>query len=211
GVYADGQKPLSLADTLAWKRTTNTQLSHNGEWLVYKLSPAEGNAEVVVRNLKTGKEQRFPVGDAGAAPPAGGGGAAAAGGVAVSADSRWAVFSAYPTTEQAKRLKKDRRPVQSRAVLVELATNKKTEFEKIRRFALSGENAGWLALQRYGADAPGGGAAPAAGAAAAAPGAAAADRPTGTDLLFFKQKTAYEMNLGNVADFTFNKKGEYLA
>lgn len=214
-LYADGQRPLSLDDTLAWKRIQSPTLSQNGEWFAYKLAPAEGNAEVVYRNLKTGKDERLPAGDASAAAPAGGGAPTAAppvavgGGFAISNDSHWLAFTAYPTTDQAKQLKKNRRPIQTRAVLVELATGKKTEFEKIRRFAFSGDNSKWIALQRYGADAPAG----AAPAPPAAPGAAppAADRPTGADLLLYELATGNELNTGNVADFAFNKQGEYLA
>src|SRR6185503_11408061 len=90
----------------------------------------------------------------------------------------------------------------------------------IRRFAFSGESAGWIALHRYGADAPGGG----GGAAAAAPGGrggapaaggggpgAAADRPRGTDLILRELATGAELNVGNVSEFSFRKDGRYLA
>ena len=76
----------------------------------------------------------------------------------------------YPTTQEAKKLKKDRKPIQTKVVLVELATGKKTEFEKTRRFAFSGEKSSVLALQRYPADSP-------APAGPAANGAPAPDRP----------------------------------
>ena len=179
---ADAQHALTISDMMAWKRIQAPSVSANGEWFAYRLAPAEGNAEVVIRNLKSGKELRFPVGDSGesapaaAATPAPAAAAMAVGGAdpSISADSRWVAFHAYPTTEQAKRLKKDRKPIQTRVVLLELGTGKKTEFEKIRRFAFSGENATYIALQRYGPDAPPAPAAPAPPAAAG--GAPAPDR-----------------------------------
>src|ERR1700678_2352767 len=183
---AEGQRPLAISDMLAWKRIQSPSVSPNGEWFAYRLAPAEGNAEVVVRNLKSAKELRFPIGDPGAAAPApaatpGPAAAPAAPGgadVSISCDSRWVAFHSYPTTEQAKRLKKDRKPIQTKVVLVELATGKKTEFEKIRRFAFSGDNASYIALQRYGPDAPAPAATPAAAPSAAPGGAGAnADRP----------------------------------
>src|ERR1035441_10377984 len=61
------QKPIQLADILSWKRIQAPAVSNDGEWLAYRVSPAEGDAEVVIRNLKTGKELRFPIGDPGAA------------------------------------------------------------------------------------------------------------------------------------------------
>src|SRR5690349_13173714 len=175
---AQTPRPMQLSDILAWKRITAPTLSNNGEWFAYRLAPAEGDAEVVVRNIKTGKDQRFPIGDPGAsaAPEAGGppGGppAAPVGALAISADSRWLAFQVYPNTKEAKKLKKDRKPIQTKTVLVELATGKKTEFDKTRRFVFSGEKATAIALHRYPADA-GGPPAPAAPPAGGAAGAAA--------------------------------------
>ncbi len=209
-----GQKPIQLADILAWKRIQTPAVSNNGEWFAYRVGPAEGEAEVVIRNLKSGKELRFPMGDPGASaptpdaggPPAGPP-AGAAGGLAISGDSRWAAFQSYPGTKEAKKLKKDRKPIQTKVVLVELATGKKTEFEKTRRFAFSGEKSTALALHRYPADAAAG--PPAAGAGAGA--GAAADRPLGSDLLLYELASGSELNLGNVSEFAFDKKGDWLA
>ena len=209
---SSGQKPIQLADILAWKRIQNPVVSNNGEWFAYRIGPAEGDAEVVIRNLKSGKELRFPIGDPVAsapAPDAGGPPAgpppAAVGQLAISGDSRWAAFQSWPGTKEAKKLKKDRKPIQTKAVLVELATGKKTEFEKTRRFQFSGEKSTALALHRYPADAPAGPPVP------AAPGAPAADRPSGSDLLLYELASGSELNLGNVSEFAFDKKGDWMA
>jgi acetyl esterase/lipase len=218
GAFGQAQKPLQLSDILSWKRVQAPVVSANGEWFAYRIAPAEGNAEVVVRNLKTGKEERYPAGDRTASSPApAGGGApgrgaaaagAAAGGPEFSEDSKWVVFSAYPLTRDAKRMKAQRRTIHPKAVLVELATGKKVEFEKVRRFAFSGEKSSVLAVHRFGADAPAGG-----GNAAAPPagGATPPERPTGSDLLLYDLAGGNEMNVGNVSEFAFNKKGDALA
>jgi hypothetical protein len=222
-LVADAPKPIQLPDILAWKRITSPTLSNNGEWFAYRLAPAEGDAEVVVRNIKTGKDQRFPIGDPGAsapapdpsAPPVPAALALAAGGnISISADSRWAAFQVYPNTKQAKQLKKDRRPIQTKTLLVELATGKKVEFEKTRRFAFNGDKATSIALHRYGADAGPAGATPPPAAAAAGAGRGGAtppERPSGSDLLLYELATGAEMNIGNVGDFSFDKKGEWMA
>jgi dipeptidyl aminopeptidase/acylaminoacyl peptidase len=212
-LVAEAPRPMQLADILAWKRISSPTISNNGEWFAYRLAPAEGDAEVIVRNLKTGKDQKFPIGDPGASAPEGGtppaGPPVAMGNaVAISGDSRWLAFQVYPNTKEAKKLKKDRKPIQTRTVLVELATGKKTEFEKTRRFQFSGEKSSAIALQRYPADAGG---PPAPAVATPASGSTAPDRPTGTDLLLYDLATGAEMNLGNVSEFAFDKKGDWMA
>jgi dipeptidyl aminopeptidase/acylaminoacyl peptidase len=206
------QKPIQLADILAWKRIQSPQLSNDGGWFAYRISPAEGNSEVVIRNLKDGKEQHFPVGEIPRVdPPAGAPPAfvAPARDLAISDDGKFAAFLAYPTAKEAKVLKKAKKPVQSRVIVIELATGTKTEFEKVRRFAFSGERSTMLAMHRYAASAT----APAAGAppAPGAPGASNDDKPTGTDLILYELASGNEMNVGNVSDFSFDKKGNYLA
>jgi dipeptidyl aminopeptidase/acylaminoacyl peptidase len=213
------QKAIQLADILTWKRIQSPQVSSDGQWLAYRLAPAEGNAEVVLTSIKDGKEQRFAIGEA---PRGGGGGRPGAAGPAVSRDlafsddAKWLAFLAYPTVREAKTARRARRPIESKVILVELATGKKTEFEKIRRFAFSGERSTAIALQRYpaagpssGNGAPGGGGPQAPAAGGGTP--PAEPRPTASDLILYDLTNATELNIGNVSDFAFDKKGDWLA
>ena len=212
----EAQRAIQLPDILAWKRIQTPVVSADGQWLAYKLTPGEGNSEVVIRNLKDGKEQRFAIGTLPSAEGNGGrggrGGATAAPrDLAISEDSRWAAFLVYPTDKEARALRRQRRPVQSKMVLVELATGNKKEFEKVRRFSFSGERASAIAIHRY-PPTPATPPAPAAGAATAgAPNANNEDRVQGSDLIVLDLSSGVEMNLGNVADFSFDKKGNWLA
>lgn len=206
--WAD-QKPIQLADILAWKRIQAQVVSSDGVWFAYRVSPAEGNSEVVIRNIRDGKDQHFPIGEiprvdapAGAPPSM----AAPGRDLAISDDGKYAAFFAYPTAKEAKGLKKAKKPIQSRVILVELATGKKTEFEKIRRFAFSGERATSLALHRYAPTPATPTPPPAAGATPAN-----VDKPTGSDLILYTMATGQEINIGNVSEFAFDKKGNYLA
>jgi dipeptidyl aminopeptidase/acylaminoacyl peptidase len=205
------QRPIELPDILKWKRIQSAVPSNDGQYFGYKLVPTEGDSEVVVRRVKDGKEWRFPAGES--AGPGGGPGGPVA--IAVSRelnfsdDSKWFAYTVSPGFKEAKRLKKERKPLQNKVVLLNLESEKKTEFEKIRRFAFSGEKSTWIALQRYGADTPG--APSGAPPAAAPPGAPAApERPTGSDLILHELATASELNFGNVSDFSFSKNGETL-
>ncbi|MEO8028668.1 MAG: prolyl oligopeptidase family serine peptidase [Bryobacteraceae bacterium] len=211
GAVAADPHALSLTDILSWKGIRSSVVSNDGAWFAYILAPNEGDSEVVVRNIKDGKETKFAVGELPAgpgfnpfAPPVIGGGP-----VQFSEDSQWVAFSVHPTVREAKKNKKDRKPSQDKVVLVQLASGSKTEFDKIRKFSFSGERGGFIAMQRYGADAaPGAGGPP----AAAAPGAPAAPaRATGSDLLLRELATGDEQNIGNVSEFAFDKKGDFLA
>jgi len=217
------KRPIDIEDVIAWKTLGTPVLSSDGQWFGYRLAPQEGDAEVVLRQTRGDKTLRFPAGEL---PQADGGGAGRGGpggpglttSLAFSEDGKWAAFTSYPTRAAAQRLRRQRRPIQSAVTIVNLASGEKQDVPKIRRFAFSGESSAWIALHRYGADAPGGAgaAAPAAGgggrgAAPAAGGAGASDRPRGSDLLLRELATGSELNVGNVGEFSFRKDGRLLA
>jgi dipeptidyl aminopeptidase/acylaminoacyl peptidase len=184
--FAQANKPLGLADILAWKRIQSAVVSNDGNWFAYQLVPTEGDASVVLRNLKDGKETKFPIGEiampAGAFGPPG----AAPSGVQISDDSKWAAFTVFPNKPKVR----DRKPPINKMVLVELATGKKTEFDRVRRFSFSGERGGWLAMLRYKPE---------------------GQKWEGADLILRELATGDELNTGNVSEFTFDKKGNWLA
>ncbi len=198
-------KPLQLTDILAWKRIQSPELSRNGKWFAYKVVPNDGDSEVVVRNLQTGDEKRFPIGELpraegfGPAPPAGND-------VAFSADGQWCGFLVYPTGKERKQLTKTRKPAQSKFELLELGSGTKTDFDAVRRFAFSGDRSTMVAMLRY---------APAAAAPAGPPvtmtGAKPEEKPQGADLILRDLATTNELNFGNVSEFSFTKKGDRLA
>lgn len=187
---APGAKPMELKDILTWKRIQSPVVSPDGEWLAYVLAPNEGDSEVIVRKVKDTKDTKFPAGElppaAGFAPVIG----ANTPNLAFSEDSKFVAFTVYPSQKEAKRLKKDRKPLVNKVTLVELATGKKTEFERTRRFAFNGKRGGWLAVLRT----------PAEG-----------QKWQGSDLLLTELATGDQLNIGNTGDFAFDKKGDWLA
>jgi dipeptidyl aminopeptidase/acylaminoacyl peptidase len=208
---AEGSKrPIEMKDILGWKRLGTATVSDDGKYFAYKLTPTEGDGEVVLCRVADDKEWRFAIGES--AGFGGGGGPFAVGTAAreldFSDDGKWFAFTVYPSAKEAKRLKRERKPLQNKLTVVELATEKKTEFDKIKRFAFSAENAAWIALHRYGAEAVPAG--PPAGAPTSG-GAPTPERATGSDLILHELVTGNQLNVGNVADFAFNKKGSWLA
>ena len=63
------KRPLNQNDYDGWKHIQNQQLSNDGRYLAYAIFPQQGDGEVVVRDLKTGKEFQRQVGELPQAPP----------------------------------------------------------------------------------------------------------------------------------------------
>jgi acetyl esterase/lipase len=209
---AAAPRPITAADISAWKSLRGATLSADGAWFGYTQAPNEGDAEVVLRQTSaTGTVRRYAVGEI----------PAAASPLQLSTDGKWAAMLVYPKAAEQQRLRQQRRPVQSKALLVNLATGEQREFERVRRIAFAGDAPTYVALQAYGPDAPaGGGAGGAGGAGGPAPGApgmggnapgGGAARVEGTDLLLHELGTSAVFNIGNVADFAFDEKGRWLA
>ncbi|MCX6544023.1 MAG: prolyl oligopeptidase family serine peptidase [Acidobacteria bacterium] len=218
---AGDRRAMGLADIVAWKNVGATAISNDGRWLAYRMSPIEGDSDVIVRATDGDKVYTFPVGES----PSAAGGPASSGGIGpppatlrFSEDAKWVAFMVYPTRAESARLRRQRRPIQAKVQLLDLTSSKDLTIENVRRFVYAGERGGWIALQK--APATGGAAGGAAGAAAGAPSGApaagavaggASDRPKGTDLILHGLTTGLDLNIGNVAEFAFDKSGRWLA
>ncbi|MFQ5735184.1 MAG: hypothetical protein ACE5KM_24890, partial [Planctomycetaceae bacterium] len=125
-----------MKDVLGWKSIRGAVLSNNGRWFAYRLAPNEGNAELVLRQTKGRKELRFPVGSS-----------RRGGEMVFSHDSKWFAFRVYPLKKRGGSSSRTRSST-AKLVLLEVGAGKKTAFEKVRRFAFSGESARWVALHK---------------------------------------------------------------
>src|SRR5690349_13411334 len=63
------KRPIAHKDYDGWRGIQNQKLSHDGKFLAYALFPQEGDGELVLRDLTTGKEQREPIGARPEPPP----------------------------------------------------------------------------------------------------------------------------------------------
>jgi dienelactone hydrolase len=185
-------RPLeNIQDILAWKSLRSSSISNDGNWFAYRLSPQEGDGEVVIRKTHEDKEFKYPAGEV----------TGYSQDIVFSENSEWVAFTVYPKREEAKKLKKQKKKVYNNVTLLNLASEEKVEFEKINRFAFSGEDSSWLALHKYPPETTG-----------MPPGnASEKDKWRGTDLILHELASGKNLNIGNVAEFGFDKKGNWLA
>ena len=71
----------------------------------------------------------------------------------ISDDSRWVAFTIYPEFSRGRH-DNNEPPRRNNLGLLDLTSGEMTEIDEVREFAFSGENAEWIAMQKY---APGGG------------------------------------------------------
>ncbi|HET9530653.1 MAG TPA: prolyl oligopeptidase family serine peptidase [Blastocatellia bacterium] len=147
------KRALTHADYDSWRSIQSPQLSRDGKFLAYVLVPQDGDGEVVVRNLSTGGEWRHtrgaqsvnlppPQGPPQAGPPPGAR-------LAITADSRFAVFQILPTKaemEKAKKEKKKPEDMPKNALgIMDLATGEVARVEKVKSFQVPEDGAGFIA------------------------------------------------------------------
>jgi hypothetical protein len=134
-----------------------------------------------------------------------------AGDILFSEDSKWVAFTAYPTGRESEIAKRQRKRTYNKVNLLNLSSGKKIEFEKVRKFEFSGESSSWIALQKYPPEGQAGeqrrASAP-SGPAAAAP---REERASGTDLILHELASSNDLSIGNVSEFSFDKKGRLMA
>ncbi len=178
-----GPRPIELRDIFTWRSIGGTAVSDNGLWFACRISPQQGDGEVLFKKTDGSREYKFPAGEG------------RTGAVALSADGRYGAFIVNPGSDEARRLRRERKPMPLKAVLVSLADGEKIEYDKIKSFAFSADNPAWIVLHK------------------AAPEGQAREREkwTGSDLILHELATGKDLVLGNVAEFAFDKKGSRLA
>jgi hypothetical protein len=144
-VFAQQKRPLTHADYDSWRSIQGTTLSRDGKYLAYALVPQDGDGEIVVHHLESGKEWRAPRGAApvnppqpnpGAEPPTGPPPSAAR--PVFTADSRFLVFQILPTkaeTDKAKREKRKPEDMPKNALgIIDLSTGETARVERVKSF-----------------------------------------------------------------------------
>ncbi|MBP1661736.1 MAG: family peptidase, partial [Candidatus Aminicenantes bacterium] len=135
--YAAGaaatKKPLAYDAYDGWRSIQGTQLARDGQWLVYALSPQDGDGELVALNLKTDKEYR----------------AARGRGPVLTVDGKYVVFTIAPIKAEVDKAKKDKKKPEeqpkSALGIMDLATGQVTTIERVKSFKVPEESGAFVA------------------------------------------------------------------
>ncbi len=223
-----GKRPINHHDYDGWRSIVSQKLSNDGKFLAYGLFPQEGDGEVVVRNLVTGKEQREPAGARpqpipATTPEEGPPPEPRSVTIAFSADSRTVVFSTFPpkaAVEKARKEKKtgDQGPKDG-MVILDLGSGKATRLERVKRFQLPEKAAGYVAYQREAPESapptkpaePGDADPQRGGRGGAGAGGRAGERPEfGSDLMLRNLADGTERTFNDVVEFSLTDDGKQL-
>jgi dipeptidyl aminopeptidase/acylaminoacyl peptidase len=227
------KRPLTHKDYDGWRAIAGQQLSRDGKFVAYSVFPQEGDGEVVVRDLASGKEFREPVGVR--PPPAppdptnpeGGPPPARNIQMAFTSDLHYLVFTSFPAkadTEKAKKEKKRPEEMPKGGLgILDLTTGTAVRVASVKSFQVSEKDAGFVAYLKEAdpsAQRPAGEAAPTddedqarqgarrgAGAGGGGPGGA---RTYGTELVLRRLADGTETKFADVAEYSLTKDGKTL-
>ena len=196
---AQTRAPVTRADYGQWESIAAAGarggFSPDGQWLAYSIN--RSNRENELRLLKVA-DGTTKVAAFGSQP-------------VFSADSKWAAYGIGYSEAEQERMRTERRPVQNKLGLLNLANGDTTTIDGVQSFSFSGDGA-FLAMRRYPPAPPGqgasGGATPPSNPTTPAPagqsGAAAADdEPTGATLIVRDLASGKDTSFGNVAEYVW--------
>jgi len=168
----DSGKILNVDDYNRWSRISSVSLSDDGTWMTFAYSPNGGDDTLYIKNIDSGETIAEPY----CSSPQ------------FSDDSGWIVYKRNLKKKEAEKLRKSKKPVYSRGVLLNLASGKKTEWEKVDDMTLSPKS-DYLLIRKSGEN----------------------NGRRAADMLIKDLKTGVLMNIGNVSQYKFNRKGSHLA
>lgn len=169
------KKVLSIEDYGQWSRIVGTELSSNGDWMAYALSPNEGDDTLLVKSLSGDGKYRIPLG----------------GDAEFSSDSRWLSYTTRPAEDKRKELKEKNEKVFETAWLLNLQSGEKYRVERANSLTFSEDGRYW-AVHREKKESD-------------------SDSPAGSDLILRDLGDGSVMNIGNVSEYSFNKRSDMLA
>lgn len=205
---APPKRPLAHRDYDAWRSIATPSLSRDGRYFAYSYMPQDGDGDLVVKDLKTGKEQRYGVGalpppplpDPDANPDA----PPPVRNVRISftGDSRYVVCTSYPLKADTERAKKEKKKPEEMPkgglVIVDLTTFESTSISSVKSVQVPAKAGQWIAYLKESKEAT----------PPARPGATR--REFGTDLVVRDLMSGQERTFGGVLEYAAARDGKTL-
>jgi hypothetical protein len=162
-VAQSGKRPLTHKDYDGWRSIATQRISPDGKWVAYAVFPQEGDGEIVVRHIASGRDLRQAAGQRPPAqPPASGSAPEDAPpvppGVAMSfsEDSRFLVSATFPARAATEQAKKDKKPADEMPkggiVIFDLAAGTANPIARVKSFRMPLKASGYLAYLREAAE-----------------------------------------------------------
>ena len=182
------KQPATFDDYGQWETLSSAGsyggLSPDGRWLVYAINRSSRDNELRIIKLADGTTE---IAAFGARP-------------AFSSDSKWIAYSIGRSEAEQEKLRKEKKPVQNKLGLMNLATGETSTFDGIQSFAFSADGA-YLAMQRYRPERPSG---PGASSGRGGPGGnGESEEPPGTTLIIRELVSGSDTTFGNVSQFAW--------
>ena len=154
GTYQKDKRPLTHDDYDSWKSIYRPAISVDGSWILYLETPQDGDAFLVVKNVKSKKTYRHNIGYTGEGTDA-----ERAAVPRFSFDSTHVVFmisADKETVDEAKKAKKknDKDKPKKSLGIMSLADGEVTVIKEIKSFKLADEAGGWMAYLKEAAPKP---------------------------------------------------------
>lgn len=131
------KRPLTHDDYDTWQSIRGQKISSDGLWILYTAAPQEGDGELVVRHVDSGREYRHPRGS----------------GAEFTANVQHVVFLLDPAEADTKAAKKAAKKDKKKAVdmpkkalgVMDLADGSVETVERVKSFELPEDAGGWIA------------------------------------------------------------------
>jgi dipeptidyl aminopeptidase/acylaminoacyl peptidase len=128
GLALAAKKPLSYDAYDGWRSIQGTQLSRDGQWLVYALVPQDGDGELVALNLRTNKEYRSPRGKQ----------------PVITVDGKFVAFAVAPLKADVDKAKKDKKKPEEQPKsglgIMNLSTGEVVTIDRVKSFKVPEES-----------------------------------------------------------------------
>jgi len=172
GASAQDKPTLKVSDYGQWEVLRGASLSNDGRWMIVQIGRVDGETYTVIRNCDT--PDKVMVQNVGPA--------------AFSEDSQWAAYIVGPSRKESAALREQKKPIETRLVLKNMATGAEKVFDKVQNFVFT-ESSKFLVMAKQ----------------------QAAEQTGAGDLEVYNLTDGNSVVLTNVALFDVNKKGDVLA